>query len=107
MAGTLGGTTLGVVGQQQQQVELVSVRVLDDFGRGTLDQVLAGVDYVAQQVQQQQSSSASAVVNMSLGGQRNEILNAAVSALVHEWGVAVVVAAGTCCVVLCCGHCLP
>ncbi len=61
VAGILGGTTYGVA----KNVSLVSVRVLDCNGNGSYSTVLAGVNWVAQQVQM---GSTPAVVNMSLGG---------------------------------------
>lgn len=58
VAGTVGGSTYGVA----KRVSLVSVRVLDCDGSGTLSNVIAGLDWVAK------NSVRPAVVNMSIGG---------------------------------------
>ncbi|MEE4542414.1 S8 family serine peptidase [Streptomyces sp. V4-01] len=83
VAGTVGGATYGVA----RQARLVSVRVLDCSGRGTLAGIIAGLDWVAQNAQQP------AVANASLGGSYSPALNAAADAL-SDAGVLPVVAAG-------------
>jgi aqualysin 1 len=83
VSGTIGGTTWGVA----KQVWLVPVRVLDCAGSGTMSDVIAGIDYVAN------SGIRPAVANMSLGGGLSTALNQAVAGAVAQ-GVTVVVAAG-------------
>ncbi|SEG47582.1 Peptidase inhibitor I9 [Actinacidiphila yanglinensis] len=83
VAGTVGGATFGVA----PQASLVSVRVLDCQGSGTLAGVIAGFDWVADNAKQP------AVVNASLGGGYSPALNAAADALADS-GVLPVVAAG-------------
>ncbi len=83
VAGTVGGATYGVA----KEVSLVSVRVLDCNGAGTLSGVIAGLDWIAKNAQRP------AVANMSLGGARSESLNGAVDNLVAS-GVPVIVSAG-------------
>jgi len=83
VSGTIGGTTWGVA----KQVWLVPVRVLDCTGSGTISDVIAGIDYVAN------SGIRPAVANMSLGGGLSTALNQAVAGAVAQ-GVTMVVAAG-------------
>jgi hypothetical protein len=83
VAGTVGGATYGVA----HQATLVSVRVLDCEGHGTLAGVIAGFDWVAAHAQQP------AVLNASLGGDSSPALNQATDK-VWDSGVLPVVAAG-------------
>ncbi|MBR9979179.1 MAG: S8 family serine peptidase, partial [Bacteroidetes bacterium] len=83
VAGTVGGTFWGVA----KNVNLVSVRVLDNNGGGTISTVVAGVDYVAGQ------TTRPAVANMSLGGGASTTLDNAVANAVSK-GVTFVVSAG-------------
>ncbi len=73
VAGTVGGATYGVA----KQARLVAVRVLDCGGNGTTSGVVAGLDWIAQNIVRP------AVVNMSLGGSYSAALNGAV-----EYGIA-------------------
>jgi subtilisin family serine protease len=83
VAGTVGGTTVGVA----KGVSLVAVRVLDCAGSGTTSGVIAGVDFVAN------STARPAVANLSLGGGASTTLDNAVANAVTK-GVTFVVAAG-------------
>ncbi|MDX9760284.1 MAG: S8 family serine peptidase [Bacteroidota bacterium] len=83
VAGTVGGTTVGVA----KNVNLISVRVLDRRGSGSTAGVIAGVDWVAGH------NSGTAVANMSLGGGFYQPLNDAVADAVLD-GVTFCVAAG-------------
>ncbi|MET9977657.1 S8 family peptidase [Streptomyces microflavus] len=83
VAGTVGGRTYGVA----PQTSLVSVRVLDCEGEGTLSGLIAGFDWVAKNARQP------AVLNGSLGGDKSEALNNAATAL-SDAGVLPVIAAG-------------
>ncbi|HSU35612.1 MAG TPA: S8 family serine peptidase [Propionibacteriaceae bacterium] len=83
VAGTVGGATYGVA----KGVKLVSVRVLDCAGSGTVSGVIAGIDWVATH------HSGPSVLNMSLGGGADDALDQAVAAASAD-GVSVVVAAG-------------
>ena len=83
VAGTVGGTTVGVA----KNVNLISVRVLDRRGSGTTAGVIAGVDWVAGH------NTGTAVANMSLGGGFYQLLNDAVADAVND-GVTFCVAAG-------------
>jgi subtilisin family serine protease len=83
VAGTVGGTTVGVA----KGVSLVAVRVLDCAGSGTTAGVIAGVDWVAA------NHVKPAVANLSLGGGASTTLDNAVNNAVNA-GVTMVVAAG-------------
>jgi subtilisin family serine protease len=83
VAGTIGGTEYGVA----KGVNIVGVRVLDDNGSGTTEQVVAGIDWVAQ------NHSGPSVANMSLGGEVDEALDEAVRGAISS-GVTFAVAAG-------------
>jgi subtilisin family serine protease len=81
VAGTVGGASYGIA----PGVLLRSVRVLDCAGGGTSATVVAGLDYIATQPV--------GVVNLSLGGPRDEPIDAAIATLTAR-GFAVTVAAG-------------
>lgn len=83
VAGTIGGSTYGVA----KAVKLVGVRVMNCNGSGTLSGVVAGVDWVAK------NATKPAVANMSLGGDRDSVLNTAVANAIKA-GVSFVVSAG-------------
>ncbi|MEU5164180.1 S8 family peptidase [Streptomyces sp. NPDC020875] len=83
VAGTVGGATYGVA----RQARLVSVRVLGCDNRGSWSGIIAGFDWVAQNARQP------AVVNASLGGDRNQSVNNAATNLSLR-GVLPVIAAG-------------
>ncbi|MFC9394258.1 S8 family serine peptidase [Streptomyces sp. NPDC057027] len=83
VAGTIAGTAHGVA----KKAKIVAVRVLDDNGSGTTEQVVAGIDWVTQH------HSGPSVANMSLGGGADEALDAAVKRAVDS-GVTFAVAAG-------------
>ncbi|MFD6922306.1 S8 family serine peptidase [Streptomyces sp. NPDC059944] len=83
VAGTIAGTEHGVA----KKAKIVAVRVLDDSGSGTTEQVVAGIDWVTRH------HSGPSVANMSLGGGVDEALDAAVTKAVAS-GVTFAVAAG-------------
>jgi subtilisin family serine protease len=83
VAGTIGGAEYGVA----KGVSIVGVRVLDDSGSGTTEQVVAGIDWVAQ------NHSGPSVANMSLGGGVDEALDEAVRGAISS-GVTFAIAAG-------------
>ncbi|MCK1797403.1 S8 family peptidase [Streptomyces sp. XM4193] len=83
VAGTVGGASFGVA----KGVNLVSVRVLDCGGSGQWSQVIAGIDWVAQ------NASGPSIGNMSLGGGANDSVDAAVQGAINA-GVQMAVAAG-------------
>ncbi|NKQ54171.1 S8 family peptidase [Amycolatopsis sp. K13G38] len=83
VAGTIGGSEYGVA----KGVHIVPVRVLDAQGSGTTEQVVAGIDWVAD------NHSGPSVANMSLGGSVDDALDQAVKGAIAK-GVTFAVAAG-------------
>ncbi|WLQ36997.1 S8 family serine peptidase [Streptomyces castrisilvae] len=83
VAGTIAGATYGVA----KNAKIVAVRVLDDSGSGTTEQVIAGIDWVTA------NHEGPSVANMSLGGGVDEALDAAVQESIAS-GVTYGVAAG-------------
>jgi subtilisin family serine protease len=83
VAGTVAGRTHGVA----KKARVVTVRVLDAAGSGTTARVIAGIDWVTRHAKKP------AVANLSLGGPRNDRLDAAVRASIAS-GVTYTVAAG-------------
>ncbi|MEV0177460.1 S8 family peptidase [Streptomyces sp. NPDC050803] len=83
VAGTIAGSKYGVA----KKAKVVSVRVLDNAGAGTTAQVIAGIDWVTRHARKP------AVANVSLGGNYNAQLNAAVRNSIAS-GVTYTVAAG-------------
>ncbi|MEU8708760.1 S8 family peptidase [Streptomyces sp. NPDC048565] len=83
VAGTIAGATYGVA----KKADIVAVRVLDDQGSGTTEQVVAGIDWVTE------NHDGPSVANMSLGGGVDEALDAAVQKSIAS-GVTYGVAAG-------------
>lgn len=83
VAATIAGSAFGVA----KKAKVVSVRVLDNSGGGTTAQVIAGIDWVTRNARKP------AVANVSLGGYRNDRLDAAVRNSIAS-GVTYTVAAG-------------
>ncbi|GAB2820926.1 S8 family peptidase [Streptomyces daliensis] len=83
VAGTVAGKAHGVA----KKAKIVAVRVLDDQGSGTTEQVVAGIDWVTKH------HKGPSVANMSLGGPKDEALDAAVEKSIKS-GVTYAVAAG-------------
>lgn len=88
VAGTIGGKTFGVA----KKVNLVGVKVLGADGSGSNSGVLAGMQFVANNVTAMRLGG-KAVMNMSLGGGFSATINAAINNL-EAAGVVPVVAAG-------------
>lgn len=83
VSGTIGSETYGAA----EDAQLVGVKVLDDQGSGTTEDIVAGMDWVAKNHQ------GPSVANMSLGGVYDPVLNDAATGLVNS-GVFTAVAAG-------------
>ncbi|MFC8642113.1 S8 family peptidase [[Kitasatospora] papulosa] len=83
VAGTIAGAAHGVA----KKAKIVAVRVLDDAGSGTTEQVVAGIDWVTA------NHDGPSVANMSLGGGADPALDAAVEKAIAS-GVTFAVAAG-------------
>jgi len=84
VAGTVGGSTFGVA----PAASLISVRVLDCAGAGSVSGVIAGLDWVIND-----HVSGPAVINMSLGAGKSASLESAVDRAYND-GITVVSAAG-------------
>ncbi len=89
VAGTIGGKTFGVA----KKVRLFGVRVLNCQGTGTWSDVIDGVNFVTWHRSQSAQLGTPAVANMSLGGESNRAVDAAVRNSIRA-GVTYVVAAG-------------
>ncbi|WP_031011372.1 S8 family peptidase [Streptomyces sp. NRRL F-5727] len=83
VAGTVAGSSYGVA----KKAKIVGVRVLDNNGSGTTDQVVAGIDWVTR------NAVKPAVANMSLGGGVDTVLDQAVRNSIAA-GITYAVAAG-------------
>ncbi|MFE7773918.1 S8 family serine peptidase [Streptomyces sp. NPDC057445] len=83
VAGTVAGSSYGVA----KKAKIVGVRVLDNSGSGTTEQVVAGIDWVTQ------NAVKPAVANMSLGGGVDTALDTAVRNSIAS-GVTYAIAAG-------------
>jgi hypothetical protein len=83
VSGTIAGSTYGVA----KQAIIHPVKVLDCNGSGSTDNVISGIEWVAT------NASLPAVANMSLGGDKLQSINDAVSAAIAK-GIVFVVAAG-------------
>jgi subtilisin family serine protease len=83
VAGTIAGSDHGVA----KKAKIVAVRVLDDQGSGTTEQVVKGIDWVTK------NAKGPSVANMSLGGPKDEALDAAVQKSIDA-GVTYSLAAG-------------
>jgi subtilisin family serine protease len=86
VASSAAGTSYGVA----NLATIVPVRVLDCDGSGSTSDVISGLDWVASHIR---GTNSQAVVNMSLGGAVDSVLNAAVRSII-SLGVPVVAAAG-------------
>ena len=87
VAGTAAGLQVGIA----KDASIVSVRMLDCSGSGTISNTVAALDWVAANAQRP------AVVTLSLGipvGSWSQVLEDAVRSLVSDHGVNVVVASG-------------
>ncbi len=85
VAGTIGSTTYGVA----KGVTIVPIRVLGCSGSGTSSGIVTGINWAIAN----HRAGAPAVLNMSVGGDANAAIDAAVQAAVDD-GITVVVAAG-------------
>ncbi|ORZ35657.1 peptidase S8/S53 domain-containing protein [Catenaria anguillulae PL171] len=86
-AGTIGSNTYGVA----KKTKVVAVKVLNSQGSGSYAGVIAGINWVAEQVKA--SGDKRSVASMSLGGPKNDAVNKAVQAAVQA-GITFAIAAG-------------
>ncbi|KAJ9461961.1 Aqualysin-1 [Diplonema papillatum] len=85
-AGTVGGTLSGIA----KSTKLIAVKVLSDFGSGTLEGIISGMEWV---VQQKDLTRRPSIGSMSLGGGSSPVFNEAANAA-QAAGVHMVAAAG-------------
>ena len=89
-AGTVGSASHGIA----KGVTLIAVKVLNDNGFGSTDQIVDGLNWILSDHQKRDELvNAKSVVNFSVGGSASQALDDAVQGLI-DGGVVVVVAAG-------------
>ncbi|KFX98298.1 hypothetical protein V490_02368 [Pseudogymnoascus sp. VKM F-3557] len=88
VAGIAGGANYGVA----SKAHLIAIKVLDAKGDGTSSDVLAGMQWAADDAEKKNQTGKS-VINMSLGAGYSEAFNKATAAIIAR-GVVVVAAAG-------------
>ncbi|KAK5997458.1 Cuticle-degrading protease [Cladobotryum mycophilum] len=88
LAGTIGSRSYGVA----RKTLLLSVKVLDDNGSGSLSQVIAGMDFVVKDAPTR-GCPKGAMANLSLGASFSAAVNKAAASMVSA-GIFVSVAAG-------------
>nr|ACB30129.1 subtilisin-like protease [Epichloe festucae var. lolii]ACB30132.1 subtilisin-like protease [Epichloe festucae] len=88
VSGTIGSKTYGVA----KKTQIYGVKVLDAQGSGSNSAVIAGMDYVAKEAQNQSCPKGS-VANMSLGGSKSSAVNEAAAGITGA-GIFLAVAAG-------------
>lgn len=86
VAGIIGSRTYGVA----KNVNLYAVRVLNCTGDGTVADILEGADAV---IEQFTARGKPGVINLSLGGDKNDLIEAMIKSL-REAGLVVTLAAG-------------
>ncbi|ODV86303.1 hypothetical protein CANARDRAFT_27539 [[Candida] arabinofermentans NRRL YB-2248] len=86
VAGVIGSKTYGVA----KQINIISVKVLDMFGQGSLSSVIAGLEFA---VSHNKEDGLPGVANLSLGAAKSTVLDDAIRAA-YEAGLIIVVAAG-------------
>ena len=89
VSGIIGGENVGVA----KNVNIVGVKVLNAYGSGSWADVIAGLEEVQKLADDPDNSGQRAIVNMSLGGLRNQAAEDALDVLVKD-NIPVVVAAG-------------
>lgn len=86
VAGVAAGTIYGVA----KEAQIHAIKVLDCAGMGTTFDVIAGLDFVAEN----RSPTRATVINLSLNAAKSPALEERITSLVRDDGIAVVVAAG-------------
>ncbi|KAK3694424.1 putative alkaline protease 1 [Podospora appendiculata] len=89
VAGTVGGLTYGIA----PKTRLVALKVFDGNGHGTWSGILSAISWASNETDARGGGSLS-VINLSLGGDYNAVINDAVSAAVLHHNITVVTAAG-------------
>ena len=89
VAGVAAGLTVGVA----KQAWIVAVQVLDSQGEGSISDILRGIEWTVNDINQSGLAKGKAVVNLSFGAPRSSSMNRAVNAMADQ-GIPVIVAAG-------------
>jgi hypothetical protein len=91
VAGTIGSAQYGVA----KKVTLYGVRVLNCTGEGAVDDILEGVDVILGHVAKRTAANPKqrSVINLSLGGEKSEVMDMLIMSL-RDAGIVVVLAAG-------------
>ncbi|ORX82590.1 subtilisin-like protein [Anaeromyces robustus] len=94
VAGIIGGSIYGVA----KKVNLVSVKVVNKNGEGSLSSVIQGIEFaINDHIKRKKSNTSSypvrSIINSSLGGPLSVAMNRAIDTAVH-YGINVVAAAG-------------
>ncbi|KAG7890830.1 hypothetical protein KL906_001345 [Ogataea polymorpha] len=87
VAGIIGSKHFGVA----KKINLISVKVLDRYGQGSLSSVIAGLEYAVKHHREHENTPG--LANLSLGAAKSSVLDDAVKAA-YESGLVIVVAAG-------------
>jgi subtilisin family serine protease len=87
IVGAIERNNIGTVGVAQGAT-VVPVRVLDQYGSGSLSGIIAGLDYVAQ------NAKVGECINLSLGAVLNDVLDEAVLNTAQTTGAYITIAAG-------------
>jgi subtilisin family serine protease len=85
VAGTIAGETFGVA----KKAKIVGVKVMNKDGSGSISNIVAGINFVAQDCKDPKKC----LINMSIGGSASQALDDAVDS-VSKKGISVIVAAG-------------
>lgn len=86
VAGIIGSEQFGVA----KEINIVAIKVLDDYGSGSLSSVIEGLEFA---VNHMKKSGKPGVANLSLGASKNSVLNDAIKAAYNE-GLVIICAAG-------------
>lgn len=86
----VSSTVIGVSVGVSTKANVIPIKVLSDNGSGYWSDVIKGIEWVVKNVKKTQKCS---IINMSVGGWRNNAVNRAVNTA-HSQGIPVVVAAG-------------
>jgi subtilisin family serine protease len=95
VAALAGGSTVGV----NRYANIISVAVLDDEGRGQYSSIIEGLEFISKSA----PSKKNVIVNMSIGGTKNDVFQRVVEALIKQ-KIIIVVAAGNSNVDACTQH---
>lgn len=88
VAGTAAGNTVGVA----RSASVICIKALNNKGGGMMSDIVSALDYIIGEKQKKPNTAM--IVNLSIGGPTDTKLNAAITAAVKVYNIAVVAAAG-------------